>query len=245
MIFAGGGTGGHVMPGVATAEALGRMVPGSRSLFLSTERDAQMPYSDSVDRFPTAWVPAARCGGLSDLLRFAAVGTAALHRSAHIYRRFRPHVVVGLGGYSSAVPVLAARLMRVPVMLFESNAKAGRAVRLLSRHSQCVQTQWAGLDDRLDGSRVMTGGIPVRERMFRGSRPDAQTRFTLDPDRFTVLVMGGSQGALSLNRLVATALRNLPGRAEDMQVLHLTGTDHLSEAQKYPLPDELIYRPVG
>jgi UDP-N-acetylglucosamine--N-acetylmuramyl-(pentapeptide) pyrophosphoryl-undecaprenol N-acetylglucosamine transferase len=246
VLFAGGGTGGHVMPGLATAEALDRLVPDAQYLFLGTERDRRMGYADRLRQVPSECIPGARWRGLTGAHRFAVRSADGLVQTLRVFRRFRPHVVVGLGGYSCVAPVMVAGLLGVPVMLFEANARPGRAVRLLGPHVRCVQTQWTEVTERLPAANVVEDGLPVRGRIFGGSRVGAMSRFDLAPDRFTLLVMGGSQGALPLNRIVLDVLEGLPAeQAGKLQVLHLAGPEKLDEVRGRELPDRLIHRPVG
>ncbi len=246
VLFAGGGTGGHMMPGIATAEALERLAPQAEYLFLTTKRDRSMGYAGRLADMPTECIPGARWHGMRNALQFATRSTAALRAALRLFRRFRPHAVVGLGGYSCAAPVAVAKLLGVPAMLFEANARPGRTVRLLGPHVRCVQTQWSGVAEELPGATVLEEGLPVRDRIFGGSRVAALNRFDLSPDRFTLLVMGGSQGALPLNRIVLDVLAGLPAeRTSGLQVLHLAGREKVQEARTRELPEQLIYRPMG
>ena len=142
VIFAGGGTGGHIMPGAATAQALCDLLPGTRCLFLCTERRSEQHCREAIAGFELAQIPAARWRGMLQKLRFATTSLAAAERSLAILRGFRPHVVVALGGYSCVVPVLLARAVGLPTMVFESNAVPGRVVRALAPLVDCVQLQW-------------------------------------------------------------------------------------------------------
>jgi len=245
VIFAGGGTGGHLMPGVATAEALRRVYPHSRCLFMVTRRELECDYGSALEGFDAVRVPAVRWGGLVQKLRFAAVSLAALERTMGVFGAFGPDVVVGLGGYGCVVPVLAAKALGIRTMLFESNAVAGRVVRALAPRVDCVQLQWALAAEGVEAKRFLVKGNPVRERIFRGRRERSLARFGLSDQRFTLLVLGGSQGALALNRFVLATLGRYPLPVERLQVLHLVGRRHLGEVRDFPLPRGLIYRPVG
>ena len=246
VLLAGGGTGGHMMPGIATAEALDRLVPQGEYLFLTTERDRSMGYAGRLAEMPTEFIPGTRWHGVGEAPRFAIRSAAALHHTLRVFRRFRPHAVVGLGGYSCISPVAAAKLLGVPTMLFEANALPGRAVRLLGPHIRCIQTQWSGMVQELPDTTVLEEGLPVRDRIFGGSRAGALSRFDLSPDRFTLLVMGGSQGALPLNRIILDVLAGLPADvAEKLQVLHLAGREKLDHVRSRELPEQLVHQPVG
>jgi len=249
VVFAGGGTGGHVMPGVATAHALRRLVPGAQCLFLATSRPSEREFRRALAPFEVMEIPAARWGGLAQKLRFAAAAPLAADRALEVLRAFHPHLVVGLGGYSSVLPVLTARALALPTMLFESNAVPGRVVRALAPVVDCVQLQWEVARRHLLARETIVTGNPVRDSLLGGHKIAARCRLGLAAYRCTVLVMGGSQGARALNRTLASALRHLskePDMLPDggLQVLHLTGAERLTDAWDAPC-DAVRYRPVG
>jgi UDP-N-acetylglucosamine--N-acetylmuramyl-(pentapeptide) pyrophosphoryl-undecaprenol N-acetylglucosamine transferase len=135
-------------------------------------------------------------------------------------------------------------------MLFESNAVPGRVVKALAPVVDCVQVQWAVAARRLRAKRVLFSGNPVRAEILAGSPRGARELLGLAPDRRTLLVTGGSQGALALNRALAAALPLLAGAVgrplgENLQILHVTGPAHLAEALEAARPEGLIYRAVG
>ena len=233
------------MPAVALADALCETAPGSRCLFLHASRDVQRSYSDALDRFETACLPDLRWQGLVQKLRFGPGVLTAVTDTAEAFRHFAPHALVGLGGSGCAIPVAAARALNVPTILIESNAIPGAAVRLLAPWVDSVQAQWPATKRRLEGAVCRLNGIPVRQRIFQGNRPRARKRFGLSGDRYTLLAMGGSQGALSLNKTLLATLKDFPLPRRKLQVLHLTGSRHLSEARGFDAPEGLVYRPVG
>lgn len=243
--FAGGGTGGHLMPGIALADELCEMAPDTRCLFLHTSRDAERAYGNALSRFSTACLPDLRWQSLSQKLRFGPDSVTCLADTLEAFGRFAPHAVVGLGGSSCVIPVAAARALSVPVLLLESNATPGAAVRLLAPWVDSVQVQWRATATQLGMSRCTMSGIPVRRRVFQGERSRALPRFGLSPRRYTLLAMGGSQGALSLNKTLLATLKGSPLPREKLQVLHLTGSEHIAEARRFAAPEGLLYRPVG
>jgi len=249
-MFAGGGTGGHLMPGAATAEALQQLFPDARCLFMPTSRSSELHCHRAVQQYEVVPVPAPRWEGTAHKLRFFGAALGACERSIELICQFRPDVVVGLGGYSCAAPVAIARAMGLPTMLFESNARPGRVTRTLAPVVDCVQLQWEAAAEHLKARRVLVSGNPVRARILRGERRAARRRFRLDPEACTLLVMGGSQGALPLNRLFLRALKRLAQRPlpippQALQVLHLTGPDNLDEVRWTNAPPWIPYRAVG
>ena len=233
VLFAGGGTGGHLMPGAATAAALSSLLPGAWSLFLLTEHRAEKQCCAALAGFQTARVPATPWEGTSDKLRFPVRMLEAAGRVLDIVRAFRPHVVVGLGGFRTIVPVLLGRALNIRTALLESNAIPGGAVRLLAPVADAVILQWEQAARGLKARRILVAGNPVRARLFGVRREAATRRLGLSPGKRTLLALGGSQGALSLNRALHEALASICARSSDLQILHLTGVDHLPAALEW------------
>ena len=205
ILFAGGGTGGHIYPALALADDL--TARGWSCLFLGTERPAERRI---MEKSPFVHVPLPT-GYLRKSLRGAASFgvrlTAALGLAVHLVMRFRPQVCVGLGGYGSVPGVVACRAGGIPVALFEPNSVAGKANRLLEPLAREVWTWFpsAGAGFR-NQARVVRTGIPLRSH-FRQPLPAAER----PGGRVRVLVLGGSQGARGLNRLMTNALPALAG----------------------------------
>jgi UDP-N-acetylglucosamine--N-acetylmuramyl-(pentapeptide) pyrophosphoryl-undecaprenol N-acetylglucosamine transferase len=150
---------------------------------------------------------------------------------------------VGLGGSDCVAPVLLARFRGIKTIIFESNSVPGLAVRCLERLAHCVAVQWSETARYLRSGRTKVLGNPVRSSILAANRRDACRRLGLDPRRLTLLAMGGSQGALRLNEIFLAALRKL--KIRHIQVLHLTGTEHLAECVKRAEGLEVTYRPLG
>jgi len=216
VVIAGGGTGGHFYPGLALAEELVGRDPATRVLFLCTDRD-RVP--DSTERLTFKVLPVTHRG--SRLKRIASLGPALLAVRREV-RAFKPHVVVGLGGYASLAPVLYAALRNIPTLLLEQNVLPGQANRLLLWVADELAAQWEETKHyvRCPG-KVRHTGNPVRASIRRLDRPEAAARLGLSPERPTVLVMGGSQAATPINELMIQALDYLDGL--DAQFVHLAG----------------------
>ncbi len=146
----------------------------------------------------------------------------AILAAARCIRRFRPHVLVGVGGYGTVPPALAARAMGVPFVLLEQNARPGKANRFLAPAAGRIYVQWDSARSAFPGcgSRVVATGSPIRAHLRRMPRPRALRRFGLEADRPTLVVVGGSQGADALNH---GALAGLDGTASKIQIIHVTG----------------------
>jgi UDP-N-acetylglucosamine--N-acetylmuramyl-(pentapeptide) pyrophosphoryl-undecaprenol N-acetylglucosamine transferase len=227
VMFAGGGTGGHVMPGLATAEALRELLPGTRALFLTSGRDAEQRCWGAVEGFETAQVPATPWRGLRNKALFGLRSAAAAERALRVFGRFRPHVVVGLGSYNCVVPVLVARGLGRPAVLMASDVIPGKAVRALAPVVDRVLVQWEAARPHLATRRVTVTGNPIRRRLHHATRHGARQRLGLSQHKCTLLAMGGSQGALAVNEALYDTLPRLASHAEWLQVLHLSGPDNL------------------
>lgn len=215
VVFAGGGTGGHLFPGIALAEEL----PCGSVSFLCTLREF-----DSR-RLTVRGLP------------HRSVGRWSVRSALRHLRERRADVVVGLGGGGS-FPGLAAGMLRgVPVVCLEQNVLPGRVTRLGGRGAQRVYAQWSETRRYLPGlnGRFVWTGSPLR-RMKSPGREESRRRYGLSPARPTVLVLGGSQGAETLNRVMPEAAARVGNR---VQFLHLAGRAERIEAV------ERAYRSCG
>ena len=214
VLFAGGGTGGHLYPGIALAQSLDA---GSRAFFLCTDRpfDARELAAYGMD-FEILAAPRLR-----PFLGLPGAMMSAIRRARHRLRDFAPDLVVGLGGYGSFPTLAAAALERTPYALLEPNAQPGRANLLAARGARRIYTQWEESRRSFPGmgSRVLHAGSPLRSGLERLPRAEARRRLGLEGDAPVVGVIGGSQGAESLNRLVIRELASAPGA----RILHLAG----------------------
>lgn len=215
VIFAGGGTGGHLYPGIALAQHLREL--DARGFFLCTDRpfDWRELAAYGMDFEP---LPAPK---LRPFLSLPGAMMNAVRIARERLRGFAPDLVVGLGGYGSFPTLAAAAVEGMPYALFEANAQPGRANLLTARGARRIYTQWEEARRAFPGlgDRVMHTGSPLRSGLERIARAEARRRLDLDPDAPVVGIIGGSQGAESLNRLVVRELATVPG----VKILHLAG----------------------
>jgi UDP-N-acetylglucosamine--N-acetylmuramyl-(pentapeptide) pyrophosphoryl-undecaprenol N-acetylglucosamine transferase len=222
ILIACGGTGGHLFPGIAVAEALRARGHEARLLISEKKVDAEAAAKYPHLRFET--VPAvAKPSTLSPrMLPFLWKTWQAMRRCRDILKDFGADAVLGMGGFTSLPPVYAGHQLGLKTFIHDSNARPGRANVLTSRF--CTQVL-LGLDAAkafFPQRETVTTGTPVRpEIQHLPSREEAAARFDLDPAKTTILVTGGSQGARRLNELAAEAAGKL---AADIQVLHIAGS---------------------
>ena len=234
VVFAGGGTGGHLYPAIAIAQALRKETPEARFMFFGTRRPIDQQVLGPMEcelirqRLPTLsarpWRWAQSLLALRDSCREAR-------------RRIQkdpPVVVIGTGGIGSVPAVRAAHRAGCRTALLNPDALPGRANRYLARMADVIFAQWAETADHFSATRrVVVCGCPVRVEFGCTNRLKGVHRFALDAKRKTLLITGASQGARSINQAVLANLPFLKSQKE-WQVLHLTGLqDHDAVKQAY------------
>jgi len=224
VVFCGGASGGHLTPGLSTAVALTAARPGTRVVFLVTGRTAERRFTDDAP-FERQQVRAVRFPRrVGEVPAFPIRLVQAQRDGRRWIRALSPAAAIGLGGYGQYGPIRAAQRAGIPTVLLEQNAKPGKANRLSARRAAAVCVQWpcSGSHFR-KGTNVVVTGNPIRRTVMDGSRESACERFGLDPDRPTLLVLGGSQGSRRLNQAMAAAVAAGPGVADAWQIIHQTG----------------------
>ncbi len=222
VVIAGGGTGGHIEPALALADALRRADPGIAITCLGTERGLETRLVP-IRGYDLALIPAVPLPRSLTPALLSVPGRlgAAVSAAAAVLDHTRAGALVGFGGYVSTPGYLAARRRRVPIVVHEANARPGLANRIGARLTQQVFTGQSGT--RLAHARCI--GIPIRREIAGLDRlalsDKARSHFGLHPDLPVLLVTGGSQGASSLNRAVLGAAARI--RAAGVQVLHIIG----------------------
>lgn len=226
MIVAGGGTGGHLFPGIAVAEALRRRGPAD-ILFVGSPYGIEARVLPKTD-FPLRLLPirGVRGRGIRGVLQFLWQAPLALASAWKLVGEQGADVVVGLAGYASFPIVVAAWLRRIPIVLLEQNAHPGMTTRLLSRLASAVCTSFPEAEAFLPRAKVHCTGNPVRElRQNRAEHADAT---------FTLFIFGGSQGAHRINIEAVAAVGLLSARIDGLEVIHQTGqSDHETVASAY------------
>ena len=229
--MSGGGTGGHIFPAVAIANALKRRC------------DAEILFVGADNRMEMEKVPAAgyKIKGLPvagfdrrHLLRNFGV-LLKLRRSLamakKIVRDFKPDIAIGVGGYASGPTLKAAQRTGIPTLLQEQNSYAGVTNKLLAKKADRICTAYDGMERFFPADRIIKTGNPVRSALLeKRSREDARRSFGLDPAKPTVLVVGGSLGARTLNESVEAGLDSI-ARA-GVQLIWQTGKAYGDRALK-------------
>ena len=221
-VIACGGTGGHLFPGLAVAETLHDR--GHEVLLLVSEKENDAVGLRDHPEFRREKLPSI---GMPSLLspafpRFLKRGWESLSTCRQLYNRYLPTAVLGMGGFTSATPLLAARLKKIPCFVHESNAIAGRANRFSARWTDKVLLGLRVCESSFPGRECIVTGTPVRRNLGTPlAKAEARVAFGLDPECPTLLVMGGSQGASGINQLIFRAAPFL--KEACIQIIHLTG----------------------
>jgi UDP-N-acetylglucosamine--N-acetylmuramyl-(pentapeptide) pyrophosphoryl-undecaprenol N-acetylglucosamine transferase len=228
-----GGTGGHLFPGLAVAEQLQKR--GCAVALLISPKDVDQQAVKSAQGFEIFTLPAV---GLQNrnYFSFAKSFWNSFCAARKIFKSRKPDAILAMGGFTSAPPILAARKFGAKIFLHESNTIPGKANRFLARFVDEAFVGFPEAGSRLKARKVTATGTPVRPQ-FLVERDSVEPKLEqcrvalgLDPDRPTILVMGGSQGASGLNEMILSALPLLAEK--NWQWLHLTGANDFEEVKQ-------------
>lgn len=224
LIVSGGGTGGHIFPALSIANAVKAKCPNAEILFVGAENRMEM------QRVPAAGY---RIIGLpvsgfdrKNLLKNITVLWRLMksrRKARSIIRDFRPHVAVGVGGYASGPTLKEAGAMGIPTLLQEQNSYAGVTNKLLAKQAACICVAYEGMERFFPKDKIKLTGNPVRQNLLEATitHDDAVRAFGLDPNKKTVLIVGGSLGARTLNESMLQAWDTL--KEIDVQIIWQTG----------------------
>ncbi len=228
VLIAGGGTGGHLFPGIALAEEVVTRHPKNDVVFVGTTRGLEarvVPENGFV--FEPITSRGLKGMGLVKLALGLLTLPVSFFEALALVRRYRPDVVVGVGGYSSGPVVLAAWLLRVPTAVQEQNALPGLTNRLLGRVVKAVFLSFDETTRFFRRAKVHVLGNPIRRALL-----DNFLTPNVAHEKFTVLVFGGSLGARGLNTRVVEALEHLAPRREALRLVHQTGKADLEAVRQ-------------
>ncbi len=228
ILISGGGTGGHLFPGIAVAQEVLHSVSRSEVLFVSTDRDTDKRVLAGLP-FRSMPLKARGIKGKSILDRLMALLQLplSLFAALKIVKEFKPDVVLGVGGYVTGPMLLAARILGVPTCIHEQNSVPGLANLLLSKFVTQVYVSLPGTERRFPEHKTSLTGNPVRQevRAFRHGEKKGGT--------FTLLVMGGSLGAHAINMAMIEAVRVLKRRVPTgFVIIHQTGANDEAKVRK-------------
>ena len=232
IIISGGGTGGHIFPAVSIANAIKEMLPETEILFVGAEGRMEMQRVPAAG-YPIKGLPVA---GFDRKNLFKNIPVLIkLFKSQRMARKiiksFRPHAAVGVGGYASGPTLKVAGSMGIPTLLQEQNSYAGVTNKLLAKQAEKICVAYEGLERFFDKGKIILTGNPVRQGLRNHSidRQEAVRSFGLDPDKKTVLILGGSLGARTINQCLMQNLDKV--KNSGIQFIWQTGKIYIEEAR--------------
>ena len=230
VVISGGGTGGHIFPAIAIADALKRRFPKADILFIGAKGRMEM------ERVPKAGYPIEGLwisGFTKDLsalsLPFKLV--SSLTKACRILKRFQPDVVIGVGGFASGPTLKAANWLGIPTVIQEQNSYPGKTNRNVGKKAKAICVAYDHLDQWFPAEKIHFTGNPLRANItLNGTRQEAAAFFSLDATKPVALLVGGSQGALGINKGISAQLAAF--KDSDLQLIWQTGKTYITQAQE-------------
>ena len=232
IIISGGGTGGHIFPAVSIANAIKELQPETDILFVGAEGRMEM------HRVPAAGyqIKGLPVAGFDRKNLFKNIPVLIkLFKSQQLARKivknFRPHAAVGVGGYASGPTLKVAGSMGIPTLLQEQNSYAGVTNKLLAKQAKKICVAYEAMDRFFDKDKIILTGNPVRQGLLNPtkSREEAIRSFGLDPSKRTILILGGSLGARTINQCLMSNLGKV--KNSGVQFIWQTGKIYIEEAR--------------
>lgn len=230
-IISGGGTGGHVFPAIAIANALRKAQPNAEILFVGAKGRIEMEKVPQAGyKIEGLWISGLQRRLTTDNLLFPVKVLSSLWRSYQIIKQFKPDVAIGVGGYASGPLLQVATLMGIPALIQEQNSYPGITNKLLAKRVQKICVAYDNLGQFFPPEKILLTGNPVRQDIveLNSAREQALAYFKLSANRKTLFVTGGSMGAKGLNEGIAAQLPQF--KQNNIQVLWQTGKFYIDWA---------------
>jgi UDP-N-acetylglucosamine--N-acetylmuramyl-(pentapeptide) pyrophosphoryl-undecaprenol N-acetylglucosamine transferase len=219
LIIAGGGTGGHIFPGIAVGKEILKRYPASEVLFVTGDRKIEGDIlKDAGMKRVSITVEGIKGRGLIKTIKAAVKLPYGFFQSLSIIKRFSPDIVLGVGGYSAGPVCLAAWMMGVRTAIHEQNSYPGVTNRLLSGFADRVFVSFRDSGQYFPKGKMRVTGNPIREPFLNKAKGTEERS-----GRFTILVTGGSQGASAINSVFIAALKKIKEKGLDPMIIHQTG----------------------
>jgi len=242
IIIAGGGTGGHIFPAIAIAKAIVKLQPQAQILFVGASGKMEM------EKVPLAGF---RIEGLtiagfnrSSLIKNIALPfklIKSFFQVSTIFKSFKPTAVVGVGGYSSFPVLRYAQAKGIDTFIHESNSYAGKSNKMLAKKATKIFVAIDGMNKFFPSNKIIQTGNPVRENIVNNklSREEAILFFGLDPNKKTVLAIGGSLGAKNINEALAAGINEF--KKNDLELIWQTGKPYVENAKEIAIGKSNIW----
>lgn len=231
VIISGGGTGGHIFPAIAIADALKKRFPQAEILFIGAKDRMEM------DRVPKAgysieglWISGFKRELSLDNLSFPFKLISSMCKARKILKRFKPDVVIGVGGFASGPTMKTAASMNIPIIIQEQNSFPGVTNKIVAKKAERICVAYDNMDKWFPKDRIVLTGNPLRNNIkpLEGKRKESIEFFGLNPDKKVILLVGGSQGALGINKGISAQLDTF--KDNDYQMIWQTGKFYYEQA---------------
>ena len=230
VVISGGGTGGHIFPAIAIADALKRRLPEADLLFIGAKGRMEM------ERVPKAGYPIKGLwiSGFTKDIRSLSLPIKlvdSINRAIAILKLFKPDVVIGVGGFASGPTLMAANYLGIPTVIQEQNSDPGKTNRNVGKKAKAICVAYEHLDQWFPAEKIHFTGNPLRANIkLNGTREEAAEYFNLNPTMPVALLVGGSQGALGINKGISAQLAAF--NDTDLQLIWQTGKTYITQAQE-------------
>lgn len=233
LIISGGGTGGHIFPAISIANAIKELCPDAEILFVGAEGRMEMQRVPDAG-YKIIGLPVAGFDRKHLWKNFAVLMKLARSqwKARKVIKQFRPQVAVGVGGYASGPTLKTAGMMGVPTLIQEQNSYAGVTNKLLAKKACKICVAYEGMEKFFPAEKIIMTGNPVRQNLLGHSisREEAVQYFGLNPAKKTILILGGSLGARTINQTLITGLETIRTNA-DIQFIWQTGKIYIEQVR--------------
>ena len=233
-ILSGGGTGGHIYPAIAIANELKAQFPDAEFLFVGAKDKMEMQKVPQAGyEIKGLWIAGLQRKLTLQNLMFPLKLATSLLESRRIIKQFKPNVVIGTGGFASGPLLQAAGSAGIPTVIQEQNSFPGITNKLLSKKANAICVAYDNLERFFPKEKIVLTGNPVRQDLIDidSKKAEAITFYGLDPNKKTVLVLGGSLGARRVNQLIEKELQNF--LSQDVQVIWQCGKLYFEDYKKH------------
>lgn len=225
VLISGGGTGGHIFPAISIADAVKDKLPDAEILFVGAEGRMEMEKVPAAG-YKIIGLPISGLSRTSFFKNFSVIARVfkSLKLANKIIKEFKPDVAVGVGGYASGPTLWSAAGKGIPIVIQEQNSYAGVTNKLLAKKAEAICVAYEGMERFFPAENIIMTGNPVRKDLNSAiSRDEAIEYFNLDKSKRTILVIGGSLGARTINESIEDSLNLIP---EDVQIIWQTGKSY-------------------
>ena len=240
-IISGGGTGGHIYPAIAIANEIKAQIPDAEILFVGAQDKMEMQKVPAAGyKIEGLWISGIQRKITLDNALFPVKFLSSLMKSKKIIKAFKPDVVIGTGGFASGAVVKVAQQMNIPTVIQEQNSYPGITNKMLSSKANAICVAYDGLNAYFKSNKIIKTGNPVRQDLLEieSKTDEARQFYGIQPDKKTIVILGGSLGARRINQLVEKELPFF--KEQNVQVIWQCGKFYINEYKKYHNNEDVL-----